>query len=132
MGAVDPDHARLELYLDGPLWVLRGTQKARDFVLSLFCASLTALGVRLAWHKSSRGRELTWIGVNFLLQLNEGFLILACSDKIISEVKEEAMALRGSAGWVGARRVEQWGGKLSWLAGVPLAHAGPSPSCTPP
>ena len=55
--------ARLQLYLDDPLWVLRGSRAVRDRALVTGLWAMLALGLRVAWHKGSRGQRLDWIGV---------------------------------------------------------------------
>ena len=50
---LDPQRGRLQVYVDDPAVVVRGTSAARALDLDVVLAWWLALGLRLAWHKGS-------------------------------------------------------------------------------
>eukprot|EP00972_Heterocapsa_arctica_P065325 9644620-Heterocapsa_arctica.AAC.1 len=49
-----PEEGRSQLYLDDPLWILRGSRKLRNFRLSLLLMVVAALGLAINWKKGRR------------------------------------------------------------------------------
>ena len=107
--------ARLQLYLDDPLWGLRGCQAARDRLLAAGLWVMLAIGLRVAWHKGARGQRLDWIGVQ--IGLTSEHIETAVPPAMTKEILEEADALVG-LGMVGVRRLKRFTGRLSWAAGI--------------
>ena len=83
-----PGEGRLQLYLDDPIWALRGSRRHRDYLISLSLAFLIALGVRISWSKSQRGAQVEWCGVLYLIT-SPSVLALTLPEKFVKDVLEE-------------------------------------------
>ena len=58
---VNVKHTRFQCYMDDPYFLLRGTQTARDKILSFLCLHITTVDITMAWHKATRGPDLEQI-----------------------------------------------------------------------
>ena len=117
MGAMDAGAARLETYLDDPLWVLRGPRRQRDRQLALSLWLLLALGVQVAWHKAARGRQLTWIGAGLRLDHEARDTVIYVPAQMLREVVAALEELE-KPGLVPLKAVVSLAGRLSWIAGL--------------
>ena len=87
-GLYRPGEARLELYLDDPLWVLYGTRQQRNYTLAMSLWMLSAFGLSLSWAKGNRGALVEWIGVSIDVShaLLDHVVRLTVLDKFLAEV----------------------------------------------
>ena len=116
-GTVEDYEARMDIYLDDPLWILWGSNRERSFILVMHLFILLALGVKIAWHKAFRGSQLTRIGISYELLWAEAILRMTVGDKLRDDVLEEASKLL-SVQMAGTRRVRKLAGKSNWISGI--------------
>ena len=81
-------------------------------VWSRFAAAI-ALGIRVAWKKGARGREVQWIGVVFELRAASVELALTINEKLMAEIRTECEQLMHTKVG-GLLQAERLAGKLSW------------------
>ena len=115
-GLLLPLEGRLQLYLDDPLWVLRGSRKHRNWLISMLCLVLAALGIKMSWPKCKRGRALVWIGVQFRI-LAGSSLELTIPEKKVQEILRELASLTRMS-MVSFKRLRSLTGLMSWVCGV--------------
>lgn len=80
-------------------------------------APARALGINLAWHKGSRGSQLTWIGVMFEVAQAPAVIKLTVPKKMMEEIRSSLESWE-SKGTISLREVQQVTGRLSWVAGI--------------
>ena len=114
---IAPSEMQSQLYMDDPMWILRGPTSRRNRNLALLLYTARALGLNLAWHKGSRGSQLTWIGVMFEVVQAEAVIKLTVPKKMMAEVSQ-ALEAWESKGMVSFKEVQQLTGRLSWIAGI--------------
>jgi len=111
----------LQLYLDDPLLLLIGAAEQRLELLALFLWVLVALGVKVAWHKSTRSGEdegsVTWIGVTFTLMRARRAVSAQINQKMVGELTRESSRMR-DAQVVTLRSLRTFAGRLSWAATI--------------
>jgi len=92
--------ARMQVYMDDP-WVLaRGTRKQIDRIFALVLLLGSLLGFPVATHKAARGKEIKWIGMHIRLS-SDSVSVLIPDDK----TKDlEALALNSLRGNVVSRK----------------------------
>ena len=92
--------ARMQVYMDDP-WVLaRGTRKQIDRIFALVLLLWSLLGFPVATHKAARGKEIKWIGMHIRLS-SDSVSVLIPDDK----TKDlEALALNFLRGNVVSRK----------------------------
>eukprot|EP00971_Amphidinium_carterae_P352447 6492599-Amphidinium_carterae.1 len=114
-GMYDPDQGRLQIYVDDPVVLLRGTKVEKDIGFACFILALRVLRWPLAFSKAARGSRFSWIGATFTI----------LADAVVLEAKEQAtfdaqrivdMALRSTTMTLHDLRVLT--GKCSHLAGI--------------
>eukprot|EP00974_Lingulodinium_polyedra_P053126 5105690-Lingulodinium_polyedra.AAC.1 len=61
----------MQIYVDDPIFALRGTLRAaaREAALALLWAAVA--GFPLAWHKCDRGDAVAWIGATIRVRRGE-------------------------------------------------------------
>ncbi len=116
-GTLEDHEARVEIYLDDPLWNLWGPQRDRDFILVMHIFVLLAIGIKFAWHKAARGSRLTWIGIVYEIVLAEAVLKMTVGDKLRDDVLKETEDLLKTK-MAGIRRARKLAGKANWIAGI--------------
>eukprot|EP00913_Durusdinium_trenchii_P011074 g10396.t1 len=114
---IAPSEMQSQLYMDDPIWILRGPTSRRNRNLALLLYTARALGINLAWHKGSRGSQLTWIGVMFEVVQAEAAIKLTVPKKMMAEAAQDLEAWE-SRGMVSVKEVQQLTGRLSWIAGI--------------
>ena len=114
---VAPSEMQSQLYMDDPMWILRGPTSRRNRNLALLLYTARALGINLAWHKGSRGSQLTWIGVMFEVVQAQAVIKLTAPKKMMAEVSQALEACK-TRGMVSFKEVQQLTGRLSWIAGI--------------
>ena len=109
-----PDQHRLQIYVDDPAGVVRGTSKERDRIISKTLILWASLGARIALHKASRGTCIKWIGAKYSV-LHKGIQVAVDAERItkLTEVVETALSQKGLV--AGMRSLA---GELSWVAGI--------------
>ena len=114
---VAPSEMQSQLYMDDPIWILRGPSSRRNRNLALLLYTARALGIKLAWHKGARGSQLSWIGVMFEVIQAEAMIKLTVPRKMMNEIKA-TLETWEQKGMVSLREVQQVTGRLSWVAGI--------------
>ena len=114
---IAPSEMQSQLYMDDPMWILRGPTSRRNRNLALLLYTARALGINLAWHKGSRGSQLTWIGVMFEVVQAEAVIKLTVPKKMMTEAVHDLEAWE-TRGMVSFKEVQQLTGRLSWIAGI--------------
>ena len=114
---IAPSEMQSQLYMDDPMWILRGPTSRRNRNLALLLYTARALGINLAWHKGSRGSQLTWIGVMFEVMQAEAEVKLTVPKKMMEEIRSSLESWE-SKGMISLREVQQVTGRLSWVAGI--------------
>ena len=125
-GLFDFRELLLQLYVDDPLWAVRGTpaeRRRRTVVLLLFWQ---AFGVPFSWVKSQIGEVVQWIGAR-LLAVNRGprgrgIEVTVPADKGAA-LQEEIGRLSGGT-VVPRRPLRQFAGRASFVAGL-IPHLRP-------
>eukprot|EP00971_Amphidinium_carterae_P039969 784760-Amphidinium_carterae.1 len=113
------DQFRSQVYMDDPLFLIKGTLIVIDsqWLLSLLLLTITALGFNVAWHQGSRGSIVTWIGVSFRPRWRDHVVDIALPAKFVRELLEEVRALLDTS-MCGLRRLHTLAPRLSSAAGV--------------
>ena len=114
---IAPWEMQSQLYMDDPMWILRGPSSRRNRNLALLLYTARALGINLAWHKGARGSQLTWIGVMFEVIQAEAMIKLTVPRKMMMEIRTTLESWE-QKGMVSLREVQQVTGRLSWVAGI--------------
>ena len=107
-------NGRLQVYLADPLFHLQGSMEERNTALAIVLLTWRALGLRIAWSKGQRGKEVDWIGLWFSHDEERGQIIVRIPDGMVRGLKEEAKALRQLA-MIPASRLRWFAGRLSWV-----------------
>ena len=55
------------------------------------------VGSKFAWHRGSRGLQLVWIGVLFVVKIEELIIEVTLPQKTVATLREEAIAIKGQA-----------------------------------
>ena len=114
---IAPSEMQSQLYMDDPIWIMRGPSSRRNRNLALLLYTARALGINLAWHKGSRGSQLSWIGVMFEVNMAEAQIKLTVPKKMMTEIRS-ALEAWENKGMVSLKEVQQVTGRLSWVAGI--------------
>ena len=106
---------RLQIFVDDPWAVARGTERERDRHFALLALAWRTLGFPLAFSKGKRGRSLTWIGV----QINPK--ASAAEAEVTAEKISELAALITealSSNVVSVKAMRTFVGKAQNIAGI--------------
>ncbi|CAK0852125.1 unnamed protein product, partial [Prorocentrum cordatum] len=114
---VNQSHARMQLYLDDPIWTLSGTRAQRDRQLGLALWILIGLGVRIAWHKAARGPAVAWIGATIAADVASREMTVAIPASTIEELLALLVRL-GNGATISLKVFKQCIGEHSWVAGL--------------
>ena len=104
---IAPSETQSQVYMDDPIWILRGPSSRRNRNLALLLYTGRALGINLAWRKGARGCQLSWIGVMFEIMQAEAVVKLTVPRKMTTEIcatleswaqKGMVVSFRGRAG----------------------------------
>ena len=79
-----PDELRLQVYTDDPLAVVSGTKQQRDRLMTILLCTWMILGLKVAFHKATRGQDTVWIGARLLLQ-PRGITVTA-SEEMVKDI----------------------------------------------
>ena len=116
--AIVPAHLmQLQVYMDDPLMAMQGPLGVRNKHLALLLYTSAVMGINIAYHKGSRGKLATWIGIKFEVDLTEGYLKLAVPEKMAGEVATALKSWEGR-GMVAVKDLRSITGKASWIAGI--------------
>eukprot|EP00971_Amphidinium_carterae_P024999 493719-Amphidinium_carterae.1 len=118
--------ARLQLYVDDPICTLVGDRITRNLHLASFVLALTALGIKLSWHKGARSTStVTWIGASF--HLRAGYLEVSAKPELLVDLGS-LIAEALSHNTIKVKTLRTLVGKANHLAGiVPLVRPFLSP-----
>ena len=114
---VAPASVRLQVYVDDPLYSVRGTgaTAARDLSLALLWA--LAAGFPLSWGKTTGGSTTEWIGARIVS--GDQCATVEVAPKKCEELYQEACSLLADdAPVVARRRLRSFAGKASFVAGL--------------
>ncbi|CAK0845264.1 unnamed protein product [Prorocentrum cordatum] len=114
---VDHRQARMQLYLDDPMWALWGTKAQRDRQLGLALWVLIGMGVRIAWHKAVRGSAVVWIGASIVADVAAREITVSIPASMVAELLA-SLELLASGAMVSLRELKRCTGKHSWVAGL--------------
>ena len=106
----------VEIYVDDPWILLRGSPEVRKRNAVILFLWWQAMGPKLAFHKTERGRKVQWIGAEITL-VSDKELKIGLPEKMIVEMKEECEALLQLPA-VPLRRLRRFVGRGSWCAGL--------------
>ena len=118
-GLLDFREPLIQLYVDNPFWVIRGTAPQRRRATVIFLLFWQAFDFPFSWTKSRTGPDVPWIGAT--LQLGNfgphgrGVDIVVPEDKG-STLPENTGALR-QANAIGGRILKKFAGQMSFVAG---------------
>ena len=113
--AVPIAYARLQVFVDGPLFVARGTPAVRLRELAAPLAWISAVGFALAWHKAAVGAQLVWIGAPLRIT-DKSFHAGLAEAKVLDTLDLIETALRKPV--VPRRALQSLAGKLAFVAGL--------------
>lgn len=69
---------RLQIFVDDPLIVARGTEAQLNTIFNIVslccCAQWLALGLKVAWSKGALGPEAEWIGAKLVINDCKGYV----------------------------------------------------------
>ena len=102
-GTLKPSEARMQLYLDDPIWTVLARGMRLIFITAMVTMILLALGVRVSWKKCAKGKEIQWIGVVFELRTASAELALTITEKLMLDIRGECDAMM-NVSVVGLRR----------------------------
>jgi hypothetical protein len=71
----------------------------------------------MAWHKTTRGCELVWIGVKITLDVKFLAVRVTLPERTVTDMRKEAAAIKGQA-VVSVGRLRTFTGRLCWVSGV--------------
>jgi len=77
---------RTHIYVDDPLFILKGTRKQRDHDLAIVLLAAMTAGYPLAWKKGARGTGVTWIGAS--ISTTDTHVCVTIPESKIAELKE--------------------------------------------
>ena len=112
---VDRSHVRVEIFVDDPLYIARGSQSRIASELTLAVGWAVALGYPLAWSKASGGDAVTWIGAT-ISAAADAVSISVPPGKVL-EATAMLADLHGS-GYTTAQQLASLAGKLSFFSGL--------------
>lgn len=112
---VQGHEAQHQTYLDDAFWVLQGSLKVRNLVLSMLLHTCAALGFKVALKKGERSTQVQWIGVRFSLVQDN--LIVGVLEKFMKEVLQVLKSWAGR-GMAPVKELRRLAGKLSWMSGI--------------
>ena len=79
------EECRLEIYVDDPFAIARGTPQRRRIIFGKLTAAWLVMGLPLAFRKAVRGMDVPWIGVQFIIQ--SGQVVATIPAEKLSEVR---------------------------------------------
>eukprot|EP00435_Cladocopium_sp_Y103_P022155 s5939_g5.t1 len=109
-----PGEHRLQIYVDDPAGIVKGSRDHRDHLIGKTLALWAALGARIALHKADRGRKIKWIGANY--QVIPGGVRVAIDAERIQKLTHTVQEGLKPKGLVHGMR--SLAGELSWIAGL--------------
>ena len=107
-----PDSVRFQIYVDDPAFAIRSTP--RDLATAL--AWYSAEGYPLAWHKSSGGDSLEWIGAQ--LQINSEALSVSIPEKKCADLLNLSQSFLNGSPVTSRKDLRSYAGKVSFVAGL--------------
>jgi hypothetical protein len=66
---IDPDRLRIQIYVDDPIYTIRGNLHDAAIEVAIALAWTMCCGYPLSWPKSEGGKKISWIGVQYSSQL---------------------------------------------------------------
>ena len=111
----DPRRARIQIYVDDPLSMWRGSV---PMIRGMKCQLLLwwlAVGLGISWPKMQHGSSVKWIGAIVSLRPKSA-VCLSLPEEYLLELQTEALEL-GKTAAAPARRLRQLAGKATWAAG---------------
>ena len=121
-----PNELRIQCFVDDPAIAVRGDQATRRKLLSFVLLLWALLGFQFQWKKGSRGRSITWIGVQFTVDViisihsNRLFpgVLVELTPKKLQELVDLLTEILNMTGMVPIAQVQKVAGMLSWISGI--------------
>eukprot|EP00435_Cladocopium_sp_Y103_P025927 s1750_g6.t1 len=111
---------RMQLYVDDPCLCILGDQRQRDLSMAIVILFWRALGVKLAFKKSTRGTKITWIGAQYEVthqHTMKAQVSVKAKQEIIDEIIQTTQ--RHMKDNVATRKsLQTYTGKLNHVAGI--------------
>lgn len=111
-----PSRCRLQIFVDDPLIVARGTEAELNSIFNIVLLWWLALGLKVAWTKGALGIEAEWIGAKLVINDSEGFVKVMVTAVKLEEWRGLLERL-DTKPLVGHKPLQQFTGKMSWAAG---------------
>ena len=109
-------NADLQVYVDDPWSVVRGTLMQRDRAIALMILTWRVLGVRLAFSKARRGLTIDWIGANLRI-LDPMTVRASIMENRVSEVKHLTSCML-EQNVVSIKELRSYTGKMQSMASL--------------
>ncbi|MFM7987704.1 MAG: hypothetical protein ACKPKO_51160, partial [Candidatus Fonsibacter sp.] len=107
---------KLQIYVDDPAFTIRGTpaRAAHDLAVSLVWGMVA--GFPYAWHKSSGGSSLDWIGAN--LTVTKDQVRVSIPERKCKEILQETISILSGPRALPKHSLRSYAGKVSFVAGL--------------
>ena len=112
------EECRLQIYVDDPWAVARGTAARRQIIFAKLTALWLVVGLPIAFHKASRGQDVKWIGVQFTLQKGQ-IVCTIPADKLL-ELKSLTLAYT-KKNIISKKDLRSFAGKMQSVASLLFA-----------
>ena len=117
----NPKRARIQIYVDDPLTVWRGTGTQIRTMKAILLLWWIALGLEVAWAKVQHGTRVKWIAAQ--VEIKNGKVTLSLPAEYAAELEKEAAELL-QHNVASIQRIRRLAGKASWAGGfVPAVGA---------
>ena len=113
------EKSRLQLYVDDPILSLRGTTEEIEAEMSRVTLLWSLLGLKIAFHKGTRGAVSEWVGAKIEVDNVANSLEISVPAEKIEEWLKLARSLKTEP-LVSFKAVERFTGKMAWAAGFVL------------
>jgi len=115
-----PTELRLQIFVDDPAIVTKGTSEERAWLLGVLLLFWAALGFKFNWAKASRGQTVNWIGAKVAVERRDGVpgVFATLAPKKFEELRANVANLKSAKGLVNIALVRKVAGQLSWASGL--------------
>ena len=109
-----PTRARIQIYVDDPLTVWRGTVEQVRVMRTIVLLWWIALGLEVAWSKVQHGKSVKWIGAMVTITANG--VTLSLPEDYAKELGAEAESIL-KCSTVAVQKLRRLAGKAAWAGG---------------
>ena len=110
------DRCRLQVFVDDPLLVARGTQQQLANIYTMVLLWWMILGLQIAWHKGTMGAEVEWIGARISVDNTSSTVTLTVTPEKLEDWRRLAEEL-DTRPPVSVKVLQKFAGKMSWASG---------------